>query len=158
MSQATGLQALSRAYRLTGDARYRDAAARAVPAFETAPPVGVAVPATGGTHFLMYSFAPQLFIFNGMLQALIGLDDYRDLTGDPRGTTLFRAGHGNAIAILPLADTGSWSRYSVGGPLSTPEYHALLTDMAASLCKRQGNPVYCDTAARFTAYGAAPPA
>ena len=46
-----------------------------------------------------------------MLQALIGLDDYRDNTGDPRGTTLFRAGHGNAIAILPLADTGSWSRY-----------------------------------------------
>jgi len=100
----------------------------------------------------MYSYAPQLFIFNGMLQALIGLDDYRDNTGDPRGTTLFRAGHGNAIAILPLADTGSWSRYSVGGQLSTPEYHALLTDMAASLCKRQGNPVYCTTASKFAAY------
>ena len=59
MSQATALQALSRAYKLTGDARYRDAAARAIPAFETAPPVGVAVPATGGTHFLMYSYAPS---------------------------------------------------------------------------------------------------
>ena len=43
----------------------------------------------------------------------------------------------------------------MGGPLSTPEYHALLTDMASSLCKRQGNPVYCDTAARFAAYAAA---
>jgi len=154
MSQGTGIQALSRAFTLTGDVRYRAAASAAIPAFETAPPLGVAVPATGGTHFLMYSYAPQLLIFNGFLQALIGLDDYRDRTGDPRGTTLFRAGHGNAIAILPLADTGSWSRYSVGGPLSTPEYHALLTDMASSLCKRQGNPVYCDTAARFTAYAA----
>ena len=158
MSQGTGIQSLSRAYKLTGDVRYRDAAARAVPAFETAPPIGVAVPATGGTHFLMYSYAPQLFIFNGMLQALIGLDDYRDNTGDPRGTTLFRAGHGNAIAILPLADTGTWSRYSLGGPLSTPEYHALLTDMAASLCKRQGNAVYCTTASKFAAYATSPPA
>jgi hypothetical protein len=152
MAQGTGIQALSRAYALTGDVRYRDAAAAAIPAFETAPPLGVAVPASGGTHFLMYSYAPQLFIFNGFLQALIGLDDYRDYTGDPRGTTLFRAGHGNALAILPLADTGSWSRYSLGGPLSTPEYHVLLTDMLASLCKRQGNAMYCDTAARFAAY------
>jgi len=41
----------------------------------------------------MYSYAPELFIFNGFLQSLIGLDDFRDITKDPRGTTLFRAGH-----------------------------------------------------------------
>ena len=155
MSQGTGIQALSRAYRLTGVTTYRDAAAAAVGAFETAPPVGVAVPATGGTHYLMYSYAPRLFIFNGFLQSLVGLDDYRDFTGDPRGTTLFRAGHGNAKAIVPLSDTGSWSRYSVDGPDSTLEYHVLLRDILDSLCHRQGNAVYCDTAARFTGYLAA---
>ena len=152
MSQGTGIQALARAYKLTGATRYRDAATAAVGAFETAPPVGVAVPATGGTHFLMYSYAPQLFIFNGFLQSLVGLDDYRDFVGDPRGTTLFRAGHGNAKAIIPLADTGTWSRYSVGGPDSTLEYHVLLRDILGSLCHRQGNPVYCETEARFTRY------
>ena len=152
MSQGTGIQALSRAYNLTGVARYRDAAAAAVGAFETSPPLGVAVPATGGTHFLMYSYAPQLFIFNGFLQSLVGLDDYRDFTGDPRGTTLFRAGHGNAKAIVPLSDTGTWSRYSVGGPDSTLGYHVLLRDILGSLCHRQGSPVYCETEARFTGY------
>ena len=152
MSQGTGIQALSRAYKLTGETKYRDAAAAAVGAFETAPPTGVAVPSTGGTHFLMYSYAPELFIFNGFLQSLVGLDDYRDFTGDPRGTTLFRAGHGNAKAIIPLSDTGSWSRYSVGGPESTLGYHVLLRDILGSLCRRQGNPVYCETAARFTQY------
>jgi hypothetical protein len=155
MSQGTGIQALSRAYNLTGDLRYRDTARAALGAFQTPPPLGVAVPATSGTHYLVYSYAPQLFIFGGFLQSLTGLDDYRDYTGDATGTTLFRAGHYNAIAILPGADTGSWSRYSVGGPDSTLEQHLVLTDVLDSLCHRQGSPVYCDTAARFAGYTAA---
>ena len=114
---------------LTGETRYRDVATAALAAFETAPPLGVAQPATGGTHYLMYSYAPELFIFNGFLQSLVGLDDYRDITRDPRGTTLFRAGHGHARALVPLSDTGSWSLYSVGGPQSTREYHVLLRDV-----------------------------
>jgi hypothetical protein len=142
MSQGTGIQALARAYSLTGLVKYRDAATAALGAFETAPPTGVAVPATGGTHYLVYSYAPQLFIFGGFLQSLIGLDAYGDLTGDARGGTLFRAGHGNAKAIVPLSDTGSWSRYSVGGPDSTLEQHALLTDVLGILCRRQGSAVY----------------
>ena len=48
------------------------------------------------------------------------------------------------------SDTGTWSRYSVGGPDSTLNYHVLLRDILGSLCHRQGNPVYCDTEARFT--------
>jgi hypothetical protein len=152
MSQGTAIQALSRAYSLTGLTKYRDAAAAALGAFETAPPTGVAVPATGGTHYLVYSYAPQLFIFGGFLQSLIGLDAYGDLTGDARGGTLFRAGHGNAKAIVPLSDTGSWSRYSVGGPDSTLEQHTLLTDFLGTLCRRQGSAVYCDHEARYTQY------
>jgi D-glucuronyl C5-epimerase C-terminus len=103
----------------------------------------------------VYSCAPQLFIFGGFLQNLTGMDDYRDHTGDATGATLFRAGHYNAIAILPAADTGSWSRYSVGGPDSTLEQHLVLTDVLDSLCHRQGSPVYCGTAARFAGYTAA---
>ena len=157
MSQGTGIQALSRAYALTGATEYRDAAAAALGAFQTAPPTGVAMPATGGTHYLMYSYAPKLFIFNGFLQSLVGLDAYTDLTGDTRGDTLFRAGNGNGKAIVPLSDTGSWSRYSVGGPLSTLEYHVLLRDILGTLCRRKGTPVYCEKEARFTQYLAQPP-
>ena len=152
MAQGTGIQALSRAYTLTGVTRYRDVAQAALAAFETAPPVGVARPATGGTHYLMYSYAPDLFIFNGFLQALVGLDDYRDATKDARGTTLFRAGHAHARWLVPYSDTGSWSLYSLGGPPSTVEYHTLLRDILSNLCKRIGTDVYCTTADRFTAY------
>ena len=152
MSQGTGVQALARAYSLTGVTRYRDVATAALAAFETPPPVGVARTATSGTHYLIYSYAPNLFIFNGFLQALVGLDDYRDYTGDARGTTLFRAGHSHARWLVPQADTGSWSRYSLGGPESTREYHVLLRDILTNLCKRIGTPEYCTTADRFTKY------
>jgi hypothetical protein len=157
MSQGTGIQALARAYALTGQTKYRDAATAALGAFETAPPTGVAVPATGGTHYLVYSYAPQLFIFGGFLQSLIGLDAYGDLTGDARGTTLFRAGNGNGKAIVPLSDTGSWSRYSIDGPDSTRDQHALLTDVLGTLCRRQGTAVYCAHAARYEQYLAQQP-
>jgi hypothetical protein len=53
---------------------------------------------------------------------------------------------------VPLSDTGSWSRYSVGGPLSTLEYHVLLRDILRTLCRRRGTPVYCEHEARFTQY------
>jgi D-glucuronyl C5-epimerase C-terminus len=152
MAQGTGIQALSRAYSLTGATKYRDAASAALGAFETAPPAGVAVPATAGTHYLMYSYAPQLFIFNGFLQSLVGLDVYGDLTGDPRGVTLFRAGNPHGKAIVPLSDTGSWSRYSIGGPDSTLEYHTLLRDILGTLCDRTRNRIYCDHEARYTQY------
>ena len=156
MAQGTGVQAYARAFALTGDARYRAAATAALAAFETPPPTGVARAATAGTHYLMYSYAPDLFIFNGFLQALVGLDDYRDATGDPRGTTLFRAGHAHARWLVPYADTGAWSRYSLAGPLSTLEYHVLLRDILATLCKRIGTDVYCTTAQRFSDYMVTP--
>ena len=141
MSQGTGIQALSRAYALTGATRYRDAAAAALGAFETAPPIGVAVPATGGTHYLMYSYAPKLFIFNGFLQSLVGLDAYRDLTGDARGDDAVprrqrQRARRSCRCRTPVAGRATRS----AGPLSTLEYHVLLRDILGTLCRRQGNP------------------
>ena len=155
MSQGTAVQAFSRGYKLTGEIRYRDAGAAALGAFETAPPVGVATPATNGTHYLMYSYAPKLFIFNGFFQALVGLYDYKSNTGDTRGTALFRAGDPHARWLTPQSDTGSWSLYSLNGPLSNVNYHTLLRDILHNLCTRTGATVYCSTADRFTSYLAA---
>lgn len=152
MAQGTGIQALTRAWHLTGDSRYRQAATAALGAYETGPPTGVRRPATDGDHYLMYSYAPDLFIFNGFLQALVGLDVYRDRTGDPRGTALFRAGHAHAKWLVPYSDTGSWSLYSLDGPESNLNYHRLLRDILATLCKRVSTDVYCTTAERFTQY------
>ena len=60
---------------------------------------------------------------------------------------------GVQTCALPIS--GTWSRYSVGGPDSTLEQHLVLTDVLGSLCHRQGNATYCTLAARFSAYAAA---
>ena len=71
MTQATAVSALARAGRALDVPRWRKAAHRALGAFRTPPPVGV----DGGDHFLMYSFAPSLRVFNGELQAVSGIGE-----------------------------------------------------------------------------------
>ncbi len=151
LSQGTALQALSRAAIRLGDSRYLEAARTALGIFRVAPPEGVRVARAAGAHYLQYSFAPRLRIVNGFAQALNGLHDFGALANDAEGRALFDAGSAELRTELPLADTGAWSRYSVGGRESDLGYHRLLRDFLRGLCARTAEALYCDTAARFTA-------
>jgi hypothetical protein len=158
MAQATGAQALARAAERLGEPAYREAALRALALFETAPPAGVRVSGPGGgPHYLLYSYAPELRIYNGFLQAVIGLSDVAELTGDPRARSLAEAGDAAARAEAAVHDTGAWSLYSTGsdpaaGRESSLHYHRLVTEFLERLCKRTSAPQYCGTAERFAAY------
>jgi len=157
MAQATGVQAFARASQLLREPGWRRYAEEAFPAFETAPPVGVAARGPlGGTHYLQYSFAPRLFIINAFLQAVLGLYDYAEITGDATARRLFERAEPEARAELPRNDTGDWSTYSFAGRESTREYHELLRELAAGLCSRLRLDVYCETAARFRRYAVEP--
>ena len=121
MAQATAIQALARAADLLEQPRYLETARRALGAFETLPPTGVrAVGPAGGIHYLQYSFAPRLWIFNAFLQSLIGLYDYSKATGDERARELFEDAEPEAREELPLSDLGDWSRYNYAGHESSP--------------------------------------
>jgi D-glucuronyl C5-epimerase C-terminus len=157
MTQATAVQALARGYRLMRAARWRRTALRALGAFELPPPAGVAVPAPGGTDYLMYSFAPGYLILNGDLQAVTGLDDAARLARSRRAAALFRRGERAARRAVAAYDTGAWSLYSDAGDESTLPYHELLAGFLQNLCKRTHEPVYCRTAARFVHYEREPP-
>jgi hypothetical protein len=153
LSQGTAVQALGRAGRLLDHHAYFAVAGRALRAFETGPPVGVRGRGPGGgIHYLEYSFAPRLFIFNGFLQALIGLYDYAQATGDGRANGLFREAEPEGRREAPMSDLGDWSRYSFRGRESTAEYHELLREFLQSLCNRLRTPVYCTHARRFRSY------
>jgi D-glucuronyl C5-epimerase-like protein len=157
MSQATGLEALSRAYVATGDATYLTAGTQALPIFSVGPPVGVNVKAPAGTRFLQYTFAPTTDIINAFLQTLIGLYDFAQVSHSATAAALFAAGNAQAQAELPGFDTGAWSLYQPGieDPLS---YHQLVTGFLQQLCTRTQAPVYCTTAEHFQAYETTPPA
>ena len=158
MAQATAVVALGRAAKLLNRPDYTATAQAALGAFEAGPPVGVrARGPTGGVHFLQYSFAPRLFIFNAFFQATTSLHDFGKLAGDARATALFRAAEPEAQREVPLSDTGDWSRYSFRGRASTPLYHELLREVLQGLGRRFGG-IYCEYAVRYRGYQTSPPA
>jgi hypothetical protein len=152
MTQATAAQALARGYRALGVKRWRRAAERALGAFELPPPTGVSVSAPGGRHYLLYSFAPGHRVFNGSLQAVIGLRDAAALTHSKRARRLFRRGERAARRDVRAFDTGAWSLYSARGAESTLGYHSLTAGFLGGLCDRVKARVYCRAHKRFVRY------
>ncbi len=160
LAQGTAVQALARAAtRLDREADVLPVAKRALAIFEAPTPQGVRVPAEHGDHYAIYSFAPNLRVLNGFIQALIGLYDYARIGADPRGTALFQAAEPEARAEVPAYDTGAWSLYSRGSSTheSTLSYHDLLQGFLKNLCTRTKTDVYCATAERFVQYKSVPP-
>ncbi len=156
MSQATGLEALTRAFKASGNEYYLNIAGKALPVFLHPPPAGVAIKTGLGIRFLQYTFAPKISIINAFLQTLIGLDDYALESDNPVAMRLFEAGNAEAMAEVPHFDTGAWSLYQPGieDDLS---YHELVTGFLAQLCTMTSAPVYCTTAKHFRAYEKTPP-
>lgn len=157
MTQATAAQAFARAAGELGEQRYRKAALDALGAFERRPPSGVAVTAPGGSHYLMYSFNPNMRILNGFLQTVRGLHDVAALTGSRRAKRLFRRADGVAASTLPAYDTGAWSLYASGGEETSLHYHRLTTDFAGGLCRVTHRARYCRAHRRFARYLTEPP-
>jgi D-glucuronyl C5-epimerase C-terminus len=158
MAQATGIQAYGRAAQLLSEPAYLEPATRALGAFETLPPTGVrATGPAGGIHYLQYSFAPRLWIFNAFLQSLIGLHDFAEIAGDQRARELYDEAEPEAREELPLSDVGDWSRYSYAGAESSHDYHELLREFLQSMCSRRLGAVYCDYAKRYRGYQVDPP-
>jgi hypothetical protein len=158
LSQGTALQAYARAGGLLADPRYVETGRAGLGAFEASPPRGVRTRGPGGgVHYLEYSFAPRLYIFNGFLQALIGLHDFGKLTGDTRATALYQEAEPEARAEVPLSDIGDWSLYSYRGAESSRDYHELLREFLASMCTRRLGPLYCEYAEKYRGYQVDPP-
>jgi hypothetical protein len=152
MTQGTAIQALARAGLVLGDSRYPRDAVRALGAFRAPPPVGVGVPAPGGRHYLMYSFAPGLRVLNGDLQAITGLRDLAVLGHSRSALALFRSGERAARRAVAEFDTGAWSLYSERGREASLGYHELVGQFLANLCRRTAAPAYCAASRRFVRY------
>ena len=156
IAQGTAVQALARAGQLLGDPNLSMFALQALAAFEQPPPNGVRQDTPTGPFYLIYSFNPKLLVINAHLQALVGLYDVAQLTGDQRALGLFQQGDAEAQAVLPSYDTGAWSMYDTSHE-SDLNYHDLTTGFLQNLCKRTATPIYCDTATRFKTYRTTPP-
>jgi hypothetical protein len=91
-------------------------------------------------------------VYNGFLQALVGLYDYAEAADDATARTLFQRGEREAYAWMPTGDTGAWSLYAAGGRESDLGYHRLVRDFLEAMCARVEKELYCAMAERFTEY------
>jgi hypothetical protein len=161
MAQGTAMQSLARAGARLNDPSLTQIATRARGAFEHQTPRGVRVPQGAGDWYALYSFAPKLYVLNGMLQAVNGLRTYVEYTADQAAGELFAAGDRAARARIASFDTGAWSLYSrpswSPGPEANLNYHTLNRDFARNLCKGTSDPAYCEAADHFTQYLKEPP-
>ncbi len=150
MATSVALQAYVRAARLLDRPDFVATARRALGVFETPSPTGVRTRGfRGGVHYLQYSFAPRLYIFNAFTQSVLGLYDFGKLAHDGRATRLFNDGEPELAREIPASDVGDWSRYSYRGRESTPPYHELLREVLESMCIRSLGDVYCRYARRY---------
>jgi len=160
MTQATAAQALARAAaRLGRGDGLLPVARAALGVFTADPPEGVRVPSGAGEHFLLYSFDPELRVLNGFVQALVGLYDVAQVSGEPLAYELFARGERAARVEVPAHDTGAWSLYSRGRVERESDlgYHRLVRGFLGELCARTRSDPYCTTRARFEAYEREPP-
>ena len=157
MTQGTAIQALARASRVLKARRYRRTAVRALGAFRAPPPIGVSVPATGGRHYLMYSFSPGLRILNGDLQAITGLRDLAALGRQPRRPRSSGAASARRAPRRALRHRRVVAVLAVGGRESTLGYHQLVGSFLGNLCRRTRGRTYCSAERRFARYEREPP-
>jgi D-glucuronyl C5-epimerase C-terminus len=155
IAEGTAVQAMARvAKRTRREAEVLPIARQALGVFKTPTPEGVRVPTDDGAEYALYSFAPDLHVINGFVQALVGLYDLGRIGGDTDAQALYIEGERVARRELPSFDTGAWSLYSRGSieHESDLSYHQLLRAFLRSMCTRTQDPLYCDTELRFAQY------
>src|SRR5581483_4495885 len=86
----------------------------------------------------------------------ISLQDYAQLSGDSAAASYASRLLATAKEMLPSFDTGHWSRYDLRTQ-SDLHYQDFVISLLRQLTKRTGDPVWQDTADRFTAYEQASP-
>jgi hypothetical protein len=88
-------------------------------------------------------------VLNADLDALIALRDLRGATHAAFVAALVRSGLRALNRNIARFNTGSWSRYALGGPPASLNYHALNLELAQELCQRTRDSAVCRAAHSF---------
>jgi heparosan-N-sulfate-glucuronate 5-epimerase len=131
LAQGQGISALVHAHKESGDARYLEAATRALASFYQ--PIdggGVAfTDESGDLWFEEYIVSPTTHILNGFIWAMWGIYDYWLATKDNSAQELFSRAVRTLLHNLERYDLGFWSLYEQSGTrlpmVASPFYHRL---------------------------------
>jgi hypothetical protein len=156
MAQGVAIQALARAWQLTGDESDLELANRLLPGLKVSVSQGGLRAPDGTAWWPLYSFDPGERVLNGDLQVVISLYSYASLAGDDAVKAEAAAGAAEADSVLPDYDTGAWSRYDERHEADLT-YHDLMTRQLGQLATMSGLPGFAALASRFALYRTEPP-
>ena len=126
MTQGEGISVLVRAWSLTRESTYLEAARRALePLLRTVEEGGTRRAVPEGC-VLEEAPSPSINgILNGWVFALFGLYDYSLVQEDSQAHSLLRETLETLVVYLPRYNAGYWSFYDLTGSLASPFYHRL---------------------------------
>lgn len=114
MAQGLGISALVRAFYLTGEQRYLDAARRAVAVLRTrVEDGGVMRRVFGHVFYEEYPTVPMSNVLNGYIYSLIGLYDLSRVAREPIYGQYFNEGVSTIRALISFYDLGGFSSYDL---------------------------------------------
>ena len=158
LAQGQGISVLVRAWKLSGEGKYLEAAERAAQVFYVDVKDGGVICRDEGNNLWIeeYVVDPPTHILNGFFWASWGVYDYCLATADSRAGQLFEAIVSTMRKALPRFDTGFWSLYEQSGTklrmIASPFYHALHIVQLRVMHKITGEPLFQEVADRWSAY------
>jgi heparosan-N-sulfate-glucuronate 5-epimerase len=158
LAQGQGISVLIRAHKESQDARYLDAAQRALACFEL--PInagGVAfTDDSGDLWFEEYIVSPPTHILNGFIWAAWGVYDYFLATQDTSAHELFSRAVRTLLHNLDRYDLGFWSLYEQSGTrlpmVASAFYHQLHIVQLRVMHRLTGEYAFARVANRWETY------
>ena len=158
LAQGQGISVLVRAHKESGDARYLDAAQRALASFcWPMAEGGVAfTDERGDLWFEEYIVSPPTHILNGFIWAMWGVYDYFLATGDASARELFSRAVKTLVNNLERYDLGFWSLYEQSGTrlpmVASAFYHRLHIVQLRVMHRLTGEAEFARVADRWESY------
>lgn len=163
MAQGQAMSTLVRAYLLTKDQAYLNAAIKAMGPYKV-PSAQHGVKAVFMNRYDWYEeypTTPSSFVLNGFIYSLLGLYDVTETAGErgAEAAQLFSRGMESLKAMLPLFDTGSGSIYDLrhfilgtAPNLARWDYHTTHINQLQLLASIDNAPIFKDVVRRWKGY------
>jgi len=152
MSQGLVMSIFAEAHRRTGLPLWRTRAYEAFSSFQVSWSDG-GVRLDDTTHgYWWEEFDPRIRIWNGSVQALVGVGFVWTVTQDTAVKRVFDRGIESLKYYTPQYDTGRWTLYSLTQGHNTVAYHNYHVELLDVLFSQTGDPWFRTTADRWRSY------
>lgn len=156
MSQGEILEVFGFAYQRTSDAVWLSRGHQVLNSFKvTWGEGGVLLPDTAHGYW-WEEFHPAVRVWNGSVQALVGVGYFGQVTGDSSAKRMFSRGLDGLKYYTPLYDTGYWTLYSLTQGYNSVAYHNYEIHLLDTLYALSGDMWCKETADRWRTYSPPP--